>query len=153
MEIGGARWFLPRGKHHSSCSMFHLVCRPVPPERLLIFSDNIALAQALCKGRSTKSYIAFGHASYLCIWLHGRFCLIVRVDTVRIEFSGKGSSFFHRDFFPSKSILHVLAKRLTRTSPSRTRDRDCSSLSPMHLDGGQVDFRPPTRALCECTIW
>ena len=32
------------------------------------------------------------HASTLCVWLQGRFCLIVQVDTVRIELhSDKGS--------------------------------------------------------------
>ena len=56
------------------------------------------------------------------------------------RYSQKGSLFFDRDYFPSKSLLQVLAQRLTRTSPSQASDQDCSSPSPMHLDGGQVDF-------------
>ena len=51
----------------------------------------------------------------------------------------KGSRFLNCDYDSIKSLCHV--QRLTRTSPSRASDQDCSSPSPMHLDGGQVDFR------------
>ena len=58
-----------------------------------------------------------------------------------LNYCHKGSRFFDRDHDPSKSLLHLFAQRLTRTSPSRAGDQDCSSPAPMHLDGGQVDFR------------
>ena len=45
-----------------------------------------------------------------------------------------------RDYHPSKSLLHVLAQRLTRSSPARTNDQDCLSPSLMHLDVGEVDL-------------
>ena len=64
-------------------------------------------------------------------WLQDRFCLIVQVDTVRVE----GSRFFDRDYDPSKSLLHVLAQRL-----SRTCDHDCLSPSLMHPVVGEVDL-------------
>ena len=48
---------------------------------LLILSDNLALVLALCKGRSKSVYIAFSHASNLCVWFQGRFCLSFQVDT------------------------------------------------------------------------
>ena len=52
--------------------------------------------------------------------------------------SDKGSRFFDRDYDPSKSLLHVLALHLTRPSPARTIDLDCSSLPLMHLDLGHT---------------
>ena len=39
----------------------------------------------------------------------------------------------------SKSLLHVLAQRLTRSHPSRTSHQHSSSPSWMHLDVGEVD--------------
>ena len=32
-----------------------------------------------------QMYIAFSHASDLCVWFLGGFCLTVQVDTVRVE--------------------------------------------------------------------
>ena len=43
-----------------------------PPGRLLILSGTLALVLALCKGRSKPFFIAFSHASNLCVWLQGR---------------------------------------------------------------------------------
>ena len=54
----------------------------------------------------------------------------------------KGSRFFDCDYDSSKSLLHVLAQRLTRSSPARTCDLDCFSPSLMHVDGGEVDLTP-----------
>ena len=42
-----------------------------------------------------------------------------------LNYSDKGSRFFNGDHDPSKSLLHVLAQRLTRSSPERTSDQDC----------------------------
>ena len=61
-----------------------------------------------------------------------------------LKYSDKGSRFFDRDDDPSNSLLHVLAQRFTRTSPSRASDEDCSSPSPMYLYDDHV--------VCECHI-
>ena len=105
-----------------------------PPGHLQILSDNLALVPALCKGRSKNS-----HASYLCIWLQGRFCRIFQVDTVRIELCDEGSRFFDRDYDLGKSLLHVLAQRSPLIPPTRTCDQDCQSPSLLHLNVGEVD--------------
>ena len=85
-----------------------------------------------------------------CLQLEGRVvrtslrCRVVlwfRWIPSELNCSDEGSRFFDRVCDPSKSLLHFLAQRLTRTSPARTSDQDCSSPSPMHLYGGQVDFR------------
>ena len=65
-------------------------CRP--PGCLLILSDNLALVLALSKRRSKHLALLYGHASNLCVWLQGRFCLIVQVDTVRVEWFRQGKS-------------------------------------------------------------
>ena len=57
-----------------------------PPGGLLILFQNLALVLALCKGRSNIFYIAFSHASNLCVWF------IVQVDTVRVELFRQGKS-------------------------------------------------------------
>ena len=62
-----------------------------PPGRLLIFSDNHALFAAL-QMRSNIFLIAFSRALCLCVWLPGRFCPVVQVDTVRVELSRQGKS-------------------------------------------------------------
>ena len=41
---------------------------------------------------------------------------------------------------PNKSLLHVLAQRLTRSSPAPTCDQDFLSHSLIHLDVGEVDL-------------
>ena len=66
--------------------------RSAPPLRMrfwnvqdqtrMLLSDNLALVLALCQGRSICFYTAFSHASYLCVWLQGTFCLIFQVDPV-----------------------------------------------------------------------
>ena len=55
-----------------------------PPGRLLILSDNLALVLALCETLETFD-VVFSHASDLCVWFQGKFCLIIQVDTVRAE--------------------------------------------------------------------
>ena len=63
-----------------------------PPGRLLILSDNLAPVGAL--KRTLKHFdIAFSHASHLCVWFQGKFCLIVQVDKVRVELFRQGKSF------------------------------------------------------------
>ena len=69
------------------------------------------------------------------------FVLSFRWIPSELHYFDQGSRFFVRDYDWSKSLLHVLAQGLTRTSPSRASDQSCSSPSPMYLDGGQVDFR------------
>ena len=146
MEIGGVRWFLPRRETSQSWEARSILYTvryaesnyPLGP---ILLSHNLALVLALCKKRPNIFYIAFSHASHLCVWFQGWFCLMVQVDTVRIKSSDEESRFFDCDYDPSKSLLHVLAQRLTSTSPSRTSGQDCSSHSPMHQDGGQDDFR------------
>ena len=66
------------------------------------------------------------------------------MDTVRVEFSDKKSRSFDRDHDPSKSLLHVLAQRLTRSSPERTCDQDCLSPSRMMLPLIARDMRRPS---------
>ena len=51
----------------------------------------------------------------------------------------KGSRFSDRDYDPSKPRLHVLAQRLTRSSPTRTNDQDSSFPSMMRLGVGEGD--------------
>ena len=68
------------------------------------------------------------------------FVLSFRWIPSELHYSNKGSRFFDRDYDPSKSLLRVLAQRLTRSSPAWTSDQDCSSPSLMHLDVGKVDF-------------
>ena len=63
-----------------------------PPGRLLILSDNLVVVLALCKGRSNIFHIAFSPASNLSVWFQGGFCLIVQVDTIRVEFFRQGKS-------------------------------------------------------------
>ena len=67
------------------------------------------------------------------------FVLSFRGKPSEFNYSDKGSRFFDRDYDPSKSLLHVLAQCLTRSSPARTSDQDCLSPSPMPLDVGKVD--------------
>ena len=106
--------------------------------------ENLALVVALCKGRSKFFHLDFSRAWYLCVWLQGRFCLIsFRWIPSEVNYSDEGSRFFDHDYDPSKSLLHVLAQRLTRSSPAPTCDQDCLCPSLMHLedlDVGNVDL-------------
>ena len=61
------------------------------------------------------------------------------------NYSDKGSRFFDRDYGPSKSLFHVLAQRLTRSSPARTCNQDCLSPSQSHLDVDEVDLASHVR--------
>ena len=69
MEIGGVRWFFFREENVivlEARSILHAVRYAesrYSPGRLLILSDNLALVQALCKGRSKH----FLHCSQLCV--------------------------------------------------------------------------------------
>ena len=56
-----------------------------------------------------------------------------------LDYSDEGSRFFDHDYDPSKSLLHVLTQRFTRSSPTWTCDRDCLSPSLMHLDDGEIE--------------
>ena len=80
------------------------------------------------------------------------------------NFSDRGSRFFDHDCDPIKSLLHVLAQRLTRSSPSRTSDEECFCPLLKHLDVGEVDVTShihvpavsvqshvPSDDLCDCT--
>ena len=112
------------------------------PDAVTIFSDNLALVLALCKGRSKKHHIASSHASYLCVWPLGRFRLMFQADTVRIELFRHGKSFFDCENDASK-LFPVLAQ-LLRSSPSPTCDQNCFSPSLMDLDIGKADLTSHT---------
>ena len=96
-----------------------------PPGRLLILSDNLALVPALCTGRSTH----FTLLSVLCrIFASGfrvDFVLSFRWIPSELTYSDKESRFFDCDYDSSKSPLHVLAQRLTQSSPAQTCTTDC----------------------------
>ena len=68
------------------------------------------------------------------------FVLSFRWIPSELNYSDEESRFFDRDYDSSKSLLHVLAQRITRSSPVRTSDQDCVFPSVMHLDVGEVDF-------------
>ena len=77
VEIGGVRWFLPRGKHHGPSNTFHLVCCSSCRESLSagtpldLFRQSCAGASAL--RRTLKHFeIVFSHVSYLCVWFLGQ---------------------------------------------------------------------------------
>ena len=102
-----------------------------PPGRFLFFSENLALVLAICKLRSNIFYTAFSHASNLRAWLHGRFffapgfragfALSFWWIPSELNYSDEGSRFFNSDYDPSKSLLRVLAQRLTRSCLAREK--------------------------------
>ena len=53
--------------------------------RLLALSDHLELVLRSAKGVQTIAHFFFSRASYLCVWFPGGFCLIVQLDTVRVE--------------------------------------------------------------------
>ena len=53
--------------------------------------------------------------------------------------------FFDRDYDPIRSVLHVLARRLTWSSPTQTCHRDCFSPSLTHFDDDEVDLASHVR--------
>ena len=70
-----------------------------------------------------------------------------------LNYSDKGSRFFGRDCAAGKSLLHVLAQRLKRSSPARTCDQDCFSpsldcTSHIHVSAGSVQPHEPMISLC-----
>ena len=107
-----------------------------PPRSLLILSGNLAPVLALCKGRSKYLSLLSVMRRIVASGFRAAFVLSFRLMSSDLKISDKGSRFFDRDY----PFLHLLAQRLTRASPSRASDQGCSSPSPMHLDGGQVDF-------------
>ena len=137
-----------------------------PLGRLSILSDNLALVPALCTGRSNKFTLLSVMRRIFASGFRARFVLSFRSIPSELNYSDKGRRFFDRDHDLSKSSLHVLAQRLTRSSPTQTCDRDCLSPSLMHLDDDDNDadlashiFVPavsvqshvPSDVLCYCT--
>ena len=68
------------------------------------------------------------------------FVLSFRWIPSELHQSEKECRFFDHDYDTSTSLLHVLAQRLTRSSPARTCDLGCFSPPQMHLDVGKVDL-------------
>ena len=87
-----------------------------PSGRLLIFPSNLALVPALCKGHSFFTLLSVMRRIFASGFRAG------------FVLSFKGNRFFNRDYDPSKSLLHVRAQRIARSSPAQTNDQD--SLSP-----------------------
>ena len=87
-----------------------------PSGRLLIFSSNLALVPALCKGHTFFTLLSVMRRIFASGFRAG------------FVLSFKGNRFFNRDYDPSKSLLHVRPQRIARSSPAQTNDQD--SLSP-----------------------
>ena len=113
-EVGGVRWFLSRGKHHSSRSTFHpescSMCREsssagTPPD-FCFFTLPSVMRRTFASG------------------FRAGFVLSFRWMPLELNSSDKARRFFDHDYEPSKSLPHVLAQRLTRSSPARTCDQD-----------------------------
>ena len=108
------------------------------PGRLLTLSENLALVLALCKGRSKQFTLLSVMRRIFASGFRAEFVLSVRWVPSELNHSDEGSRLFDRDHDPSKSLLHVLAQRFTRTHMARINDKSCSLPPPMHLDIGQV---------------
>ena len=108
--------------------------------RFLIFSDNLALVLALCKGRSKILTLLSVMRRIFASGFRAGFVLSFGRIPSELNYSDKGSRFFHRDYDPSKSILGVFAQRFSRSSLAPTFDHDCLSPSLMYLEVGEVDF-------------
>ena len=71
-----------------------------------------------------------------------------------LDYSAKGSRFFDSDYDSTKSLLHVLAQRITRSSPARTCDQDC--FLRHYVDVGEDDFTShihvPTVRIVKCSL-
>ena len=143
VEIGGLRWFFREEniiilEARSILYAVQYAESKYPPGRLLILSDNLALVLALCKAQKTHSqtlktfYIAFSHASYLCVWFLGGFLSSFRwMIPSELNYSDKGSRFFDRDYDPSKSLASSCScTALFSGTDKRPR---LSSPSLMHL--------------------
>ena len=63
-----------------------------PLGRLLIFSDSLALVLALCKGRANTFTLLSVMRRIFASGFRAGFCLIVQVDTVRVELFRRGKS-------------------------------------------------------------
>ena len=84
--------------------------------RLLILSDNLALVLALCKGRSKSFTLLSVMRRTFASSFRAGFVLPFRWIPSELNDSDNGSRFFDRSYDPSKSLFHVLAQRLTRSS-------------------------------------
>ena len=100
------------------------ICRELLSARTPpILSDNLALVLALCKGRSnTFKLLSVLRRIFVSGFWEG-FVLSFRLIPSELSCSNKGSRFFDRDYDSSKSLLHALAQRFARSSPSRTKER------------------------------
>ena len=96
--------------------------------------------QALLKGRSNIVTLRSVMRRTFASGSRAGFVSSFRSIPPELNYSDKGSRFFNRDYDSTKSLLHVLAQRITRSSPARTIDQDCISHSLTHLDVGEVDF-------------
>ena len=107
MEIGGVRWFLPRGKHHSSLSTFYLLCFPICGELLSArappnpFRQSCAGAGALHTTLKT-SYMAFQSCVESLRLASGQVLSFFQVDIVR---STLIRLFFDGDYGTHKYLL------------------------------------------------
>ena len=88
-----------------------------PPGRFLIISENVAVVLAFFKGRSNTFTLLSVMRRIFASGFRAGFVLSFRSE---LNYSDKGSCFFNRDYDPSKSLLHVLAQRSTRSSPAQT---------------------------------
>ena len=84
------------------------------------------------------------HSSGSAFRFQGSFVLSIRRIPSELKFSNKGIRFFDCDHCPSKSLLHVLAQRSTRSSPALTSSQDFCSPSLMHVVAGDVEFTSHT---------
>ena len=124
--------------HSILCAVRYAVARTPPESFMTIWRWCCCSAED-----ARKNHNAFSHASYLCVWLLGRFCLIFQVDIVRVESFLQGKSVFDCDHDTSKSLVHVLSQRL-RSLPSPTCDQSCLPPSWMDLDIGKADLTSHT---------
>ena len=129
-----------------------------PSGRLLILSDSLALVLALCKRPSKKTCCFQSCVGSFASGFKTGLVLSFRSIPSELNYSDEGSRFFDCDNDSVKSLLHALAQRSARSSPSR-KNHDYPSHSRLHFDAGAVDHTPHThvpavgiRSLCSQMI-
>ena len=61
-------------------------------DALIIFSDNFAPFADALQRTLNNFFIAFQSCVECCVWYQGRCCLIVQVDSVRVELFRQGNA-------------------------------------------------------------
>ena len=107
----------------------------------MILSDSLALVQSSLSAQDGQKIYCF--AFIFASGFRAGFVRSFRWIPSELNYSDKGSCFFDRDYESSKSLLHALAQRLARSSPSRTNPR-LFSPSRLHLDAGDVNHSSHT---------